>query len=386
MKGSEESETLQVGKKVTPKILVVDDDPSVVEAVMAALESREYDVIPAESGEEALEKFEEDIDIVITDIRMPNIDGLELLREIKESSPDTKVIMMTAYASVDSAVEAMREGASDYIRKSIEVKDIRTTILGALENIELEKIQKKRSTIKEGRGRGKPYETFFNLVEGGRKGIIISKKESEEFRKLKKSENEPEYIKISEEGNKSAVSPENLEVLEEKTREFIQENENSVILLDSIDMLMESTSAKKVRNLIDRLEDEIINKKSILIISGNPENIDEDYQGELEYLTSDMPAQIISESLSNHIRRKVITYLENNEDGASFTTLSKETNIDDSPKLSFHLKKLESSGLIEKDREKRYRLTEAGKNAAETLKELREIQGEGFGQITWIPS
>ncbi len=374
-----EQSTKDIGQSFTPTILIVDDDETVIEAVQASLENENYNVISAGSGKEALEKFDEnEVDIIVTDIRMPEVDGLELLKRVKDRSPATKVIMMTAYASVDSAVEAMREGASDYIRKPIEVKDIRTTILGAVENLELEQYKEKTNTIRKGRGEGKPYETFANLVERGKRGLCFFKTKP---KNLKGLEEKIELIKLSKEG----IEPRNLDRIKETIQEKISQHGSLVILVDDLDYLLEYNSIDEIEKFINSLEKDIVGKNSTLIISGKMENIEEEYEDELEYMASDIPARIISDSLSNHIRRKVITELSKYENKASFTTLSKETGIDDSPKLSFHLKKLESAGLIEKDREKRYRLTEAGENAAETLEKLREVQGEGFGQITWIP-
>ncbi len=365
-----------------PTILVVDDDETVVEAVEAALESKDYRVISANSGEEALKKFEESkVDIIVSDIKMPEINGLELLRKVKERKPSTRVIMMTAYASVDSAVEAMREGASDYIRKPIEVKDIRTTILGAVENLELEHFKEKTSKLVKGRGEEKPYQTFNELIKKGKKGLCISKNDYEEVRKSEGIDEDIDFVKLSED----ETSPDDLNELEEIIRDKISDYGSLVILIDSLDYLLESNSLDEVKKFVNGLEKDIVGKNSTLIISGDPDEIDEEYQEELEYMASDMPARVISDSLSNHIRRKVITQLDKQDGGVTFTSLSKKTGIDDSPKLSFHLRKLESKGLIKKDEEKRYYLTEAGENAAETLEKLREIRGEGFGQVTWIP-
>ena len=71
-----------------------------------------------EDGKQALKKMEDDdFDLVLTDVRMPKLNGLELLRSVKEKSPETKVVMMTAYGTIDNAVEAMKEGAFDYLIK-----------------------------------------------------------------------------------------------------------------------------------------------------------------------------------------------------------------------------------------------------------------------------
>jgi DNA-binding NtrC family response regulator len=99
-------------------ILVVDDEPDMRSALSHALSRSGYSVETASSGFEALEKFKrEDFGMVITDLKMPEMSGMEVLDEVKKISPRIPVIMITAYGTIDNAVEAMKEGASDYILK-----------------------------------------------------------------------------------------------------------------------------------------------------------------------------------------------------------------------------------------------------------------------------
>lgn len=98
-------------------ILVVDDEVGPREALRMILKDR-YKVHMAEGGKEALAKIAEmDMDIVLMDISMPDINGIELLRSIKKTVPDTEVVLITGYPSMDSAIEAMKYGAYDYIVK-----------------------------------------------------------------------------------------------------------------------------------------------------------------------------------------------------------------------------------------------------------------------------
>lgn len=100
------------------KILIVDDESEMRVALETTLQRENYQLVLAEDGKQALDQFENHtFDLVLTDVRMPKLNGLELLREVKERSPETPVIMMTAYGSIDNAVEAMKEGAFDYLIK-----------------------------------------------------------------------------------------------------------------------------------------------------------------------------------------------------------------------------------------------------------------------------
>ena len=106
-------------KNNEPKnILIVDDESEMRVALETTLKREKFQLTCAEDGKQALEKMENnDFDLILTDVRMPKLNGLELLRAAKERSPKTQVIMMTAYGTIDNAVEAMKEGAFDYLIK-----------------------------------------------------------------------------------------------------------------------------------------------------------------------------------------------------------------------------------------------------------------------------
>ena len=94
------------------RILIVDDEKGMREMLSIILKKEGYDTVIADSGQKALKTIKEDIfDLVITDVKMPGLGGVEVLKAVKEASPETIVIMITAYATAESAVEAMKEGA-----------------------------------------------------------------------------------------------------------------------------------------------------------------------------------------------------------------------------------------------------------------------------------
>jgi len=115
------------------KILVVDDDRGMREFLEIMLTREGYRVTSAPGGKEALNLCRKHkFDLVITDLKMPKVDGIDFLKGIKEISPETMVILITAYASGETAVAAMKEGAYDYIEKSFDVEDLKDTIRDAL--------------------------------------------------------------------------------------------------------------------------------------------------------------------------------------------------------------------------------------------------------------
>ncbi len=120
-------------------ILVVDDEKDICMALNIILTKEGYTVKEAYNGEQAVERIKrENFDIVMTDIKMEKMDGFEVLKQAQQISPETSVIMMTAFASVVSAVEAMRAGAVDYITKPFINDEIRLTIRSILQNRKLQ--------------------------------------------------------------------------------------------------------------------------------------------------------------------------------------------------------------------------------------------------------
>ncbi|MBM4314599.1 MAG: sigma-54-dependent Fis family transcriptional regulator [Deltaproteobacteria bacterium] len=114
-------------------ILVVDDDQGMRELLEIMLTEEGYDVSAVGDPRKALVQCRKEVfDLIITDLRMPKMDGIDFLRNVKEVSPETMVILITAYASADTAVTAMKEGAFDYIEKDFSIEDLKGIIRNAL--------------------------------------------------------------------------------------------------------------------------------------------------------------------------------------------------------------------------------------------------------------
>lgn len=121
------------------KILVADDEKSMREFLDIMLKKEGYRVTLASNGEEVIKLIEKDIfDLALVDLRMPKQDGLSVLKRIKAVSPETIVIVITAYASADTAIRAMKEGAYDYITKPFKIDEMKLVIQNALEKRRLQ--------------------------------------------------------------------------------------------------------------------------------------------------------------------------------------------------------------------------------------------------------
>ncbi|MEZ4265382.1 MAG: sigma-54 dependent transcriptional regulator [Myxococcota bacterium] len=119
----------------TPRILVVDDEPNMRTILRGLLQREGYEVVEAQDGRDAIRTLERsggDVHVVITDLRMPGVDGMALLAHVTERYPGRPVVMITAHGSVDTAVEAMKSGAFDFVTKPFDAGDLRAVVRKAV--------------------------------------------------------------------------------------------------------------------------------------------------------------------------------------------------------------------------------------------------------------
>ncbi|MCX5753226.1 MAG: response regulator, partial [Candidatus Krumholzibacteria bacterium] len=110
----------------TGSVLIVDDEHNIRLTLSRALEALKVDIDTASNGEEALAKLKEkEFTLILLDLRMPGMTGMEILRKLRETRPDIRVIIMTAYGTIESAVEAMKLGAVDFIQKPFVPEEVR---------------------------------------------------------------------------------------------------------------------------------------------------------------------------------------------------------------------------------------------------------------------
>ncbi|HWP47894.1 MAG TPA: sigma-54 dependent transcriptional regulator [Candidatus Limnocylindrales bacterium] len=132
-------------------ILVIDSQEGNLETVSSLLQHEGYEVVSARNGRIALDLLKQTFfNVVITALKMPGVSGMEILKFVKEQSPETVVILMTGYATVESAVEAMKEGAYDYLTKPVNLSKLRVLIRRAIEQqqmvVEVEELRRKLET------------------------------------------------------------------------------------------------------------------------------------------------------------------------------------------------------------------------------------------------
>jgi two-component system, NtrC family, response regulator PilR len=166
------------------RLLVVDDEPSMREFLEIMLTQEGYEVTTGASGEEGFKIYRQQTpDLVLTDVKMPGMSGLDLIREIHSLDPTVPIIAVTAYASADDALRAVREGAYDYLSKPFQIEDLRIIIRNALEakrlrreNQELKRSIEEKYRFGEIVGKSSEMGEIFSLIEKvgpSRAGVLI---------------------------------------------------------------------------------------------------------------------------------------------------------------------------------------------------------------------
>src|SRR5688500_14544800 len=154
-------------------ILIVDDEQSYRQLLSLVFEADGHTIRTATNGREALELLQQEpADVVISDVRMPDMDGIELLRAVRETQPDLGVILMTAFASVDTAREAFKLGADDFIQKPFDVEELKLIVKKTLEkqalideNRAFKRAQRERGSVKNIVGTSAKMNAIFQMIE-----------------------------------------------------------------------------------------------------------------------------------------------------------------------------------------------------------------------------
>jgi len=165
------------------KILLIDDEPDIVRVLSMSLRADGYDVIPAHSGVEGIEIFKkEKPDIVLTDIKMPGMDGIEVLKKVKSIAPESEVIIITGHGDIDNTIEALQYGASDFINKPVRDEALSIALKRAQDKLEIKKQLKEythdlENKVKEATREIRRRSNFqIKLIRSSNDGIVATDK------------------------------------------------------------------------------------------------------------------------------------------------------------------------------------------------------------------
>ncbi len=304
------------------------------------------------SGEKALEKLNDNgFDLILSDLKMPGISGVDLLKEIRTRKIESVVIMITGYGTIESAVESMKMGAYDYFLKPFEVKDLRKKI----KRVEMDLRLKKNIPIPSDLSRSilKARLEMVNFNEYRGPYLIISEDDPNNLiQKYELTNAQKICLNIHEENE--IITPIIFYSLKSKIKEFIEKHDSGTIIFKGIEELLRDYKWDELKKFISYLISEIITKDFSLLIILNES---------AEFLTISQQ-ELLNNSLSlfvnpvfnkiinllSHPLRKNIILLLKNEGKLNFNKIVKKLNVERSSALAFHINKLAQESIIMKDK------------------------------------
>jgi DNA-binding response OmpR family regulator len=322
------------------RILVVDDDAVFREELAELLRDDGHAVAVAPSVPKALEFLEHDeVDLVLTDLKMPRQGGLDLLREVRARWPRTLVVVVTGYATVETALDAMKLGAFDYVRKPFRIEQVRDTLRLAAQEHEFESPREAyRDPVREARA----------LAADGRHEVLF----------LGDPAPAPEpHLSVG------PLDPANPSALLTRAETFVAEHPNAAVVLAGVERLLEDHRLEDIVAVLDRLR-ALLAGHGPLRVGFNPRRVAPAAATALAGAVAAEETHATLEALSNPIRRKVLQRV--GEGPATFGEAMESAGLDDSPKMAFHLRRLVESGLLLHGGET-YRLTARGEAAVRLL-------------------
>ncbi len=337
---------------------MVDDDAVFREELATLLSDLGHQVESVSSAPKALEALEiAEFDAVFSDVRMPRVSGIELLRQMRERWPRVYVVMITGYATVETAVEAMKLGAFDYLRKPFRSESVERIV---------EMIQEERA---------------FSLGTGAEQDPVrLAERWAKEKRDVL-------LVGVAPKRPVAGVTSTDLPYtdsgvgLQEAILRFVEAHAHPAVVIGNIEKLFAVHRAEEVALALSQVLERIEGKGPVAI--GFDPSVLSD-QAVIEIRTAVSAARVhgMLGALANPLRRHILRRLA--EGPTSFTEVMRAAGIDDSPKLSFHLRTLQEDGLIVHSAEA-YRLSPNGEEAVRLLKEVDELGAKEEGRVLLFP-
>jgi DNA-binding response OmpR family regulator/DNA-binding transcriptional ArsR family regulator len=322
------------------RILVVDDDAVFREELSELLRDDEHTVTSAPSVAKAVEALEhEEFDVVLTDLKMPRQSGLDLLRVVRGRWPRSLVVMLTGYATVGTALEAMKLGAFDYVQKPFKIEQVRETLRLVAQEHEFE--------APPGAGRD-PFREAQALASGSGHEVLFF------------GDSGPDpgpHLHVER------LAPENPVGLTERSEAFLAKYPNGAIVVSGVERFLERHRLEDIIGVLDRLRKDLAGHGP-LRVSFNPRRVTPSVASALGAAVATEETHATLEAFANPIRRKVLQRLQ--EGSTSFGDVMRAAGLEDSPKMSFHLRKLVEAGLVLHEKET-YRLTARGEAGVRLL-------------------
>jgi len=338
------------------RILVVDDDPLFREELTTLLADEGHTTFAAPSVRRALEVLEsESVDVLFTDLKMPRQSGLELLAEVRRRWPGIFTVMVTGFATVPTAVEAMKEGAFDYIAKPFRSAQLQQVV---------HLIEEQRSFQDAHLPTGTAAELARDLARRWKVPILYAdvppapRGEDLEF--------------LAFDGASPSDLPHALD-------DFLRHHPGGGLVIARVDRMLENHRLDDIVAILHQLRQRL-EGGGPFAISLDPSRISQTQAEALRTTVTAPAVQTAIEALSSPIRRRVLFRLTKGP--ASFSEAMHAAELDDSPKLAFHMHRLIDEGLIVHLHEQ-YRLTPKGQSAVTILHEMENVAA-GKGARTFV--
>lgn len=330
----------------TVQVLVVDDDAMFREELGELLRGEGHSVTTAPSVPKALEALQQqDFDVLLTDLKMPRHSGLELLDQVRKQWPRTLCVMITGFATVETAVQAMKAGAFDYIRKPFQVDQVRKVLELAQQEL---RFQATTGVAPDVDALARSW-----VRRRGLEVILVSSRE----------------VKASPGLTAFRSDLSDIARIREVVTAFLSAREKAGVILEDADRLLQGHRHQDVMDFLNDLRAKS-EGKGPFVVSFDPNRISVNDLKDMRAAVVAPNTHATLEALANPLRRSILRRVA--QGPCSFTQAMQAVGLDDSPKLSFHLRRLVEEGLIV-HRDEHYRITPKGEESAKLLSEVDEM-------------
>ncbi len=346
------------------RILVVDDDRVMCESIAEILGAEGHMVRKAYSGRGALELVDQDgVDLLVSDLRMPHQSGIDLLREVRRSSPGLYVIIITGYGTVETAVEAMKLGAHDFIQKPFKSEHL----LAAVGRV-LDARRFKESLAGPDRS---PADVLREAAANGVLGIWFGWGPS--------PADLPEgcrYLQLtdSETPAEGAIHGRDLDKVKDWVLQPLSRGTPVAVLLSGVDRFLAFHAWRDVLQTLEVLHTAVRDANGLFLLTARQGGVSVDQVHCLRELLGTPFVDEVVDSLSNPIRRASLLFAEAGP--ARFSDLMRAAGVDNSAKMAFHVRKLVQEELLEQA-DGAYVLTAKGGHVLSILRGLERDGAHG---------
>jgi CheY-like chemotaxis protein/DNA-binding HxlR family transcriptional regulator len=341
------------------RLLVVDDDAVFREELSTLLSDWGHQVDAVSSGAKAIESLEAtEYDVIFSDVRMPRMNGIELLRQVRERWPRVYVIMITGFGTVEAAVEAMKLGAFDYLRKPFRSEAVQRIV-----NL----IQDQRAFSVPSGGEKDPIRLAEKWAKAGHEVLLLGATPKKAI----------PHVTVAD--LPMVDSPAGLQDL---VLRFIEGHSRPAVIVAGVERLFATHRTEDIAHALSEVVQRTEGKGPIAV-GFDPKVLPDAAVLQVRAAISAVRVQGTLGALANPLRRHILRRLS--EGPTSFTEVMRAAGIDDSPKLSFHLRTLQEEGLITHTSES-YRLTATGKEAVRVIHEVDELGSAEEGRVLVFPT